>query len=74
MVVTVVATGLELRTKEGDSELAKQVLEKMQQGHDYDDIYSKKSSPRNEDSKTKIEQKPKSKSGTEFPSWIKGKK
>lgn len=74
LVVTVVATGLELRTKEGDSELAKQVLEKMQQGHDYDDIYSKKSSPRNEDSKTKIEQKPKSKSGTEFPSWIKGKK
>ncbi|MGI6782138.1 MAG: cell division protein FtsZ [Acholeplasmataceae bacterium] len=73
LVVTVVATGLELRTKEEDSDLARAVLEQMRHGqtedkNEADDIPSYRT-PK----ETPSDNKKKSKGSSNIPSWIRGK-
>jgi cell division protein FtsZ len=75
LVVTVVATGLELRTKEDDSELAKAVLEQMKWGANVDNEHEVKETPTSSTPKeTPSETKAKTKSSSKFPSWVKGNK
>lgn len=75
LVVTIIATGLELRTKEEDSDLARAVLEQMkwsqnENTHEANEIPT----PQIKREPPKEEKSSKSKGSSKLPSWIKGNK
>jgi cell division protein FtsZ len=75
LVVTVVATGLELRTKEEDSDLARAVLEQMKWSQNENTNEANEiSTPNIRKEPLREERNPKSKGSSKLPSWIKGNK
>jgi cell division protein FtsZ len=74
IVVTVVATGIELRTKQEDSSLARDVLRKIQEGKATSHEPDYEPMPTRESQKQAEPKERSSRSRTNIPSWIKGKK
>ena len=74
IVVTVVATGIELRTKQEDSSLARDVLRKIQEGKATSHETDYEPAPTRESQKQAEPKERPNRSRTNIPSWIKGKK
>lgn len=77
LVVTVVATGLELRAREDDSDLSRAVLERMKSATTTSQDDNLERVPTYETQRQasgRQEPKEKSKTGTKIPSWIRGNK